>query len=83
MPFGVPGCLVLPKRLVSPETQRAVAIRALGWRLRVELEQTFRFGQMIVSGAQKALSDSRLPVNGRDAPAALERFPGGPPWLSL
>ena len=52
--------MVLPKRLVSPETQRAVAIRALEWRLRVELGQTFRFGQMIISGAQKALSDSRL-----------------------
>jgi hypothetical protein len=54
MPSDVPGCFVLPKRLVSPDPKRAVAIRTLGWRLRAELEQTLRFGHMIISGAQKA-----------------------------
>jgi hypothetical protein len=58
MLFDVPGCIVLPKRLVSLDSTRSRHPSA-GRRLRVELGQTFRFGHMIISGTQKALSDSR------------------------
>jgi len=43
----VPGFMVDPERLVSPWLQRAVAIPAFGWRLRVELGyiQSLRFNR--------------------------------------
>ncbi|HEY4815089.1 MAG TPA: hypothetical protein VIH58_10455, partial [Chthoniobacterales bacterium] len=40
-------------------TQCAVAIPKLGWRLRVELGQTFHFEDAIIPGTQKSLLDSR------------------------
>jgi hypothetical protein len=81
MPFDVPGCIVLPKRWSAP-AQRAVAIRALGWRLHLELGQTFRFGHTSFSGAQTALSDSRRyrfdvvssAAAGRRAPRSIKLF---------
>ena len=57
--IGLRRWTVKPKRLILARLKRAVAITALGWRLRLDVRKTGRFDKTIEKGPSSGLMDSR------------------------